>query len=276
MTGVAAARPQPDPITSTPMQRAEGHTSGVTTLPDKPAPLAQWLLGELRTRANPDNVAGMARFGISSENTLGVTVADVRALAREAKRSLGRDKAAHLELAKLLWASGVHEACIMAAVLTPPKLMTRELAESWVLDLDSWDTCDQLCGNVLWATEFAWELPAAWAARPETFVKRAGFVVITQLAGKDKAVPDESFAPMLLLVAEHCTDERNDVKKGVNWALRAVGKRSRECHAMAVECGERILAEHPGSRSARWIARDALRELRSVPVRKRLGLAQEP
>ena len=257
------------------VQLAKGHTSGVTALPDRPAPLAEWLLGELQARANPDNVAGMARFGISSEGTLGVTVADVRALAREAKRSLGRDKPAHLELAKVLWASGVHEARIMAAVLAPPKLVTRELAESWVLDLDSWDTCDQLCGNVLWATEFAWELPAAWAARPETFVKRAGFVVITQLAGKDKAASDERFAPMLELVAAHCTDERNDVKKGVNWALRAVGKRSRGCHAMAVECGERILAEHPGSRSARWIARDALRELRSDAVRKRLGLVEE-
>jgi len=247
----------------------------VTTLPDSPAPLAEWLLGELRSRANAENVAGMARFGISSEGTLGVTMVDVRGLARDAKRALGREKVAHLELARLLWASGVHEARIMAAVLTPPTLMTRELAEGWVLDIDSWDTCDQLCGNVLWATEFAWELPAAWASRPETFVKRAGFVVITQLAVKDKAAPDEAFAPMLELVVEHCTDERNDVKKGVNWALRQVGKRSPGCHRMAVECGERILELHPESRSARWIAHDALRELRSDAILQRLSVTGE-
>jgi len=245
----------------------------MTPLPDTPKPLAAYLLGELRRLANPDNVAGMARFGISSVGTLGVTVADVRALARDAKRSLGRDKPAHHELAKLLWASGVHEARIMATVVDPPALMTRELAESWVLDLDSWDTCDGLCGNLLVATDFAWELPFAWAGRPEVFVKRAGFVMAAQLAHKDKKAADEDFAPLLELVVREATDERNDAKKGANWALRQIGKRSAGCHAMAVRTAERILELHPESRSARWIAKDALRELRSDAVRERLGIA---
>ncbi len=250
-----------------------GHTQGVTGPPDTPAPLAAYLLDALRARANPDNVAGMARFGISTAGTLGVTVADVRALARDGTRALGRDKTAHHELAIALWASGVHEARIMATVIEPPSLMTRDLAESWVLDLDSWDTCDGLCGNVLWATDFAWELPGAWACRPELFVKRAAFVVAAQLGVKDKKAADEAFEPLLNLVKRECTEERNDAKKGINWALRQIGKRSVRCHAMAVEAAEQILVEHPDSRSARWIARDALRELRSEAVLTKLGLA---
>ncbi len=247
-------------------------------LPSTPAPLAAALLSELEQRADPDNVAGMARFGISSVGTLGVTVAAVRELARDGKRALGRDPSAHHELAALLWASGVHEARIMAAVVDVPELVTYEQAESWALDLDSWDTCDQLCGNLLWRVGFAWDLPGAWAARTETFVKRAGFVVATQLAVKDKRAEDERFLPLLELVEQEAADERNDVKKGVNWALRQIGKRSSGLNAAAVACGERILAQAPprggtpAEAAARWVARDALRELRSDAVRRRLGI----
>jgi 3-methyladenine DNA glycosylase AlkD len=243
--------------------------------PDNAPEIAERLLSELRDRANTENVAGMARFGISSAGTLGVSMVDVRALARDAKRALGRDKPAQHQLAGLLWSSGVHEARIMATVLEPPTLMTRELADSWVLDIDSWDTCDQLCGNCLWATSFAWELPAAWTARPETFVKRAGFVMIVQLNHKLKDSTDEAFVPFLEMIVREATDERNDVKKGANWALRQIGKRTARGNAMAVEIAKRILDLYPDSRSARWIARDALRELGSDAVRRRLGLAEQ-
>jgi len=242
-----------------------------TDLPSNPPALAERLLGELRAHANADNVAGMSRFGISTVGTLGVTMPLVRGLARDAKRALGRDKPAIHELATLLWRSGVHEARIMATVLEVPELVTREQAESWALDLDSWDTCDQLCGNTLWRVPFAWELPDAWCGRAEAFVKRAGFVVAVQLF-KDKSAVEDRYLPFLALIERECTDERNDVKKGVNWALRQIGKNGVALNAAAIECAERILAEHPDSASARWIARDALRELRSDAVRKRLGL----
>lgn len=238
-----------------------------------PVDIAAGLVERLRADANPSNVAGMARYGISSEGTLGVTMPTVRGIAAETKRALGRDRQARHDVALALWASGVHEARIMAAVLDEPSLVTREQAERWVLDLDSWDTCDQLCGNLLWRVDFAWDLPAAWTPRPETFVKRAGFVVATQLAVKDKTAADDRFVPFLEMVALECTDERNDVRKGANWALRQIGKRNASLNERAIATGERILAEHPQSSSARWIARDALRELRSDAVRARVGIA---
>lgn len=249
-----------------------------TGLPAEPAPLAERLLGELALLADPDNVAGMARFGISVAGTLGVPVAQVRGLAREAKRSLAQDPDHLHELAALLWGSGVHEARIMAAILDAPALVTREQAEAWALDLDSWDTCDQLCGNLLWRVDFAWRLPPEWTTRRETFVKRAGLVVIAQLAVKDKKAPDTEIVGLLDLVESGAFDERNDVKKAASWALRQVGKRSATCHGPAVACAERVLARVPSrggtaaESAARWVARDALRELRSQSVLNRLRL----
>jgi len=246
------------------------------TLPREPALLAAALLARLSALANPANVDGMARYGISRVGTLGASMPQVRGLARDARRVLGKDADARHATALALWESGVHEARIMAAVLDDPALVTRAQAESWALDLDSWDTCDQLCNNLLWATPFAWDLPAEWAGRPETFVKRAGFVVITQLAVKDKGAPDGCFLPFLGLIVRECTDERNDVKKGVNWALRQIGKRSAGLHPLAIATGERILSVHADSAPARWIARDALRELRGPAVLERLGIATAP
>lgn len=233
--------------------------------------ICQRVVAELKSQANPDNVAGMQRYGISPVGTLGVTMPVVRGLARDAKRELRRDKPALHDLALALWASGIHEARIMATVLEVPELVDRAQAESWALDLDSWDTCDQLCGNLLWRVSYAWELPDAWCGRTETFVKRAGFVVAVQLF-KDKSAEEDRYLPFLRLIERECTDERNDVKKGVNWALRQIGKNGPALNAAAIESAERILARHPDSKSARWIARDALRELRSDAVRARLGL----
>ena len=249
-----------------------------TDLPSDPTRLASALLKALQQHANPDNVAGMKRFGISTAGTLGVSMVEVRSLAGEAKRALGRDPQALHELASGLWGSGIHEARIMAAVLDAPALVTRAQAESWALDLDSWDVCDQLCGNLLWRTAFAWQLPADWAGRNETFVRRAGLVVITQLAVKDKKAGDAAVASLLDEVDEAAFDERNDVKKAASWAIRQVGKRSPTCHGAAVECAERILARVPerggtaAEAAARWAARDALRELRSPAVLGRLRL----
>ena len=235
--------------------------------------LAEKLLAGLRSNANAENVAGMARFGISSEGTLGVSMPTVRELARDAKRELGRDPNARHELAAALWGSGVHEARILAALVDAPQLVTDEQMEAWAADLDSWDTCDQLCINLFRLAPLAWDKAAEWPGREPEFVKRAGFVLGATLAVHAKKEPDDRFLPLLALSERECTDGRNAVKKAVNWQLRQIGKRSALLNAAAIASCERILAEHPDSAAARWVARGALRELRSDAVRARLGVA---
>jgi 3-methyladenine DNA glycosylase AlkD len=238
-----------------------------------PSLLAAELLGELQTLANPTNVAGMARFRISSEGTLGVSMPVVRGLAREVTRTLGRRNAiARHELAALLWSSGVHEARIMAALVDAPALVGEAQAEAWAADLDSWDVCDQLCLNLLRLTPLAWQKAIEWTSRPEEYVKRAGFALGATLTVHDKLAPDADFLPLLAADEREATDERNMVKKALNWQLRCIGKRNPALNAAAIAIAERILERYPQSRSARWIARDALRELRGNAVRARLGL----
>jgi 3-methyladenine DNA glycosylase AlkD len=149
--------------------------------------------------------------------------------------------------------------------------VTPEQADAWVADLDSWDVCDQLQGLFV-PTPFAYDKAREWAGRDEEFVKRAGFVLMCALAVHDKKAPDEHLIAFLPLAEREAADERNYVKKAVNWTVRQIGKRSPECNSAAIHTAEKILSDHPDSGAARWIARDALRELRSEPVRRRLGL----
>jgi 3-methyladenine DNA glycosylase AlkD len=243
-------------------------------VPSTPAAVAAEILASLRAHGNPDNVAGMARYGISAAGTLGVSVPTVRAMARDAKKRLGRDPLAHHELAAALWASGVHEARLMATLVDAPALVGEDQMEAWANDLDSWDICDGLCSNLLRRTALAWQKAAEWPSRDEQFVKRAGFVLGATLAVHDKSAADARFLPLLALAEREATDERNFVKKAVNWQVRQVGKRSATLNETAISSCVRILAEHPESRSARWVARDALRELRSEAVRQRLSTAR--
>ena len=242
------------------------------TTPAAPVGLAKQILTALRARANPDNVTGMARYGITTDNALGVPVPFMRTFAREARKQLGRDKAAWHELAALLWAAEVHEARITATLVDVAELVDEGQMETWALDIDSWDICDQATNNLFRETAPAWPKAAEWPGRPEEFVKRAGFVLGASLAVHDKAADDCGFLPLLALALRESTDERNMVKKAVNWQIRQIGKRSATLNAAAIETCERILATHPESKAARWIARDALRELRSAAVRARLGL----
>jgi len=228
------------------------------------------IVEELRALANPANADGMARYGISSEGTLGVPMPALRGIARDLRPSRRTDPGGAHVLAGELWASGVHEARILAALVDVPALVTRAQAESWACDLDSWDVCDQLCGNLLDKTPFAYELAAAWAGRDEPFVKRAGFVLMTQLAVHDKRAADGPFLGFLELVEREACDERNFVKKAVNWALRQIGKRNGDLWRAAVATAERL--RQSGSRAARWVASDALRELTGPAVRERLGV----
>ncbi|MFT4110234.1 DNA alkylation repair protein [Propionicimonas sp.] len=240
--------------------------------PPDPATLAASLLARLVAMRNPDNVAGMARFGINPEGTLGVPVTALRGIAKEQRPLRRNDPVAAHRVAALLWDSGIHEARILAGLIDVPALVTRAQADAWASDLDSWDVCDQLCA-LFASTAFARELVAGWTAAEEEFVKRAGFVVACTLTVHDKAADDRSIAGFLVPVEREATDARNSVKKAVNWTLRQVGKRSSGCHSAAIASAERILAAHPDSPAARWIARDALRELRSDAVLRRVGRA---
>jgi 3-methyladenine DNA glycosylase AlkD len=211
------------------------------------------LISALQAQANPVNVAGMARFGINPAGTLGVSVGEIRKLARKA--------GCNHTLALQLWASEIHEARILATIVDEPARVTRRQMESWARGFDSWDVCDHACQNLFWQTPHAWEMAVRWArARPE-YVRRAGFALIAQLASKASERDEARLEACLALIAEAATDERNFVKKAVNWALRAIGKRNARLRKLAVATAEEIRGLD--SRSARWIAADALRELRA-------------
>jgi len=213
---------------------------------------ARELLSVLRAHANPANVAGMARYGINSKGTLGVPIPVLRKLAKEAGRS-------H-EVAAELWASGIHEARILATLIDDPARATGRQMERWVGDLDSWDVCDQACQNLFRYTACAFAKAEKWARARREFVRRAGFSLMAGLAVKARTASDAQFEAFLPLIAEAAVDERNMVKKAVNWALRAIGKRNSALRAKAIATAEEI--GNLDSRAARWVASDALRELR--------------
>jgi 3-methyladenine DNA glycosylase AlkD len=218
------------------------------------------ILGRLRTLADPEAVKGMARFGINPERTLGVSMPAIRKLARD----IGRDHG----LAQALWETGVHEARILAGLIDEPALVTEEQMERWAGDFDSWDVCDQVVMGLFDRTPFAYDMALDWSRREEEFVRRAGFALMASLAVHDKKAPDERFLPFLAAIVKGSGDDRNFVKKAVNWALRQIGKRSMALHGPAVRTAKEIAAS--GTRSGRWIAADALRELQSAGVESRL------
>ncbi len=222
---------------------------------------ADEVISRLKSLANPDNVAGMARYGINPEGTLGVSVPTLRGMAKE----IGRDR----ELALELWATGLHEARILAAYIDDPARVTKEQMESWVADFDSWDVCDQVCGNLFDRAPLAYEKAIEWSGRGEEFVKRAGFALMAWLPVHDKKAPDDEFLRFLPIIERGAGDERNFVKKAASWALRNIGKRSRRLNGAAIACASRICEQE--SKAARWIGADALRELQSEKVQKRLG-----
>lgn len=212
---------------------------------------ARELLDNLKAHANPANVAGMARYGINPKGTLGVFIPVIRGLAKKAGRS-------H-ELAAELWESGVHEARILAALVDNPARVTRRQMDRWVRDLDSWDVCDQVCSNLFRYTPFAFAKAAEWARAKPEFVRRAGFSLIAGLAVKAKDASDERFEAFFPLIAQAAVDDRNMVRKTVNWALRQIGKRNARLRKLAIARAEEV--RNLDSRAARWIASDALREL---------------
>ncbi len=219
------------------------------------------VLGQLQGLARPGGREGMARFGINPERALGVRIPDIRRLARE----LGSDHA----LALALWRTGVHEARILASMVADPARVTERLMESWVRGFDSWDVCDQVCGNLFDRTAAGRAKSIEWAGRDQEFVKRAGFAIMAWRAVHDRDVADADFLELLEVIEREANDPRNFVKKAASWALRQIGKRNRSLNRSAVRVAKR-LAEKGESSAALWVGRDALRELTSEAVRARL------
>ena len=218
------------------------------------------LLKRLETLANPEAVKGMARYGISSKNTYGVSIPNLRNMAKEV--------GVNHDIAHQLWVSGIHEARILASMIDDPKLVNEGQLEKWVSDFDSWDVCDQVCMNLFEKSPLACRKIVEWSRREEEFVRRAAFALIACLAWHDKEAEDEKFIKLFPLIIQGATDERNFVKKAVNWALRNIGKRNLNLNKAAVNTAKEI--QRLDSKAARWIASDTIRELESEAVQRRL------
>ncbi|HQV26746.1 MAG TPA: DNA alkylation repair protein [Thermoflexales bacterium] len=224
------------------------------------APLST-VVAQLHAAANPANRAEMARVGIVGAQRLGVSVPAMRRIAK----AIGRDHA----LALALWKTGIADARIVASMIADPAKLSERDMEAWALDFDSWDVVDQVCSNLFDKTPFARRKIQEWSTRSEEYVKRAAFVLIACVVWHDKNAPDAEFIAWLPLIAGAASDERNFVRKAVNWALRNIGKRNAALNRAAVSTAEQI--QRQDSKAARWIAADALRELRSDAVRQRLA-----
>ena len=209
------------------------------------------VVSKLKSLKNQRNIDGMARFGIRGKNILGVPKPRLDQIAR----TLGKDH----DLAQRLWNSKIHEARILAALTDIPSEVTSVQMEKWVKDFDSWDICDQVCGHLFDRTAFAIDKAKLWSRRKREFEKRAGFVLMAGMAVHDKKASDNLFLSFLPTLRREAWDERNFVKKAVNWALRQIGKRNRRLNRAAIAEARRI--QKQGWSSARWIAADALREL---------------
>ena len=185
------------------------------------------VLERLKEKARPDQLEGMARYGMAIEQRLGVSIPDLRKLAKE----LGMDH----ELALRLWQTGTAEARIAAAMIDDPSKVTETQMEDWVKDINSWDVCDQVCMNLFEKTPLAWNKINDWSSREEEFVKRTAFSLIACLAWHDKKAKDENFLELLPIITWGSTDERNFVKKAVNWALRNIGKRNQNPYKAVID-----------------------------------------
>jgi 3-methyladenine DNA glycosylase AlkD len=218
------------------------------------------VLKRLNAAARPDQLKDMAKFGMAVERRLGISIPNLRKLAKE----VGKNH----DLALALWKTRIAEAMILASMIDNPKQLTEAQMEDWVIGFDSWDVCDQVCDNLFDKLPLAWAKTIDWAEREEEFVKRSAFSLIAYLACHDKQANDEKFIGLLPVIIQQSLDERNFVKKAVNWALRSIGKKNLNLNQAAINAAKEI--QRLDSRTARWIASDALRELESEAVQRRL------
>jgi 3-methyladenine DNA glycosylase AlkD len=213
------------------------------------------IIAQLKQKSNPKYLAGMKLFGIDDQHALGIPVPELRKIARGIKT----DHALALEL----WKINIHEARLLASMIADPKLFTEKQADSWAKDFNSWDICDQVCGNLLDKTTFAISKALEYSAGEEEFIKRAGFVLMAEYAVHNKTATDDTFIAFLPIIEREAWDDRNFVKKAVNWALRQIGKRNNCLKGHAIEAARRILLQN--SKPAKWIASNALNELSGKP-----------
>lgn len=219
------------------------------------------ILKKLNKLSNPKNIEGMSRFGIRPKTKiLGVPLNLLRPFSKEIKKDHS--------LALQLWKTNIHEARHLAAMIDIPEEVTEEQFNSWTEDFDSWDICDQCCSNLFDKTPFAWSKIIEFSKRNEEFVKRTAFTLMAALAVHDKKAEDAKFISFFPIIKREATDERNYVKKAVNWALRQIGKRNLNLNKEAIIVANEI--KEMDSRAAKWIAADALRELTNKKVQNRL------
>ena len=224
-------------------------------MPTKVQTDAESIIALLKQQADAKYLAGMRRFGIDNQRALGVKIPEVRKIAKAYKKG-------H-ELAQQLWATGIHEARIMASMVDDPARVTEKQIDDWTMDFYSWDLCDQVCGNLFDRTAFAVDKAIEFSLREEEYVKRAGFVLMAEYAIHNKKATNEVFMQFFPATEREAYDDRNFVKKAVNWALRQIGKRNSILKIEAVDTARRILAQD--GKAAKWIASNALAELLSRP-----------
>ena len=229
---------------------------GVTDLKSR----CESILLKMASLGSPRGIAMMKHFGITGVRAFGLSAPKLHRLAKE----IGRDHA----LAEALWRTGIHDAHHLAALVDEPSCVTEKQMERWARDFNSWDVVDTCCCYLFLYTPFAWKKAVEWSGRPEEFIKRAAFSQMAYLAQHDKRAPDNRFLRLLPILRREANDKRNFVRKAVNWALRQIGKRNLALNRRAIAEGKKIRALN--TPSARWIAADALRELQSEAVRRRL------
>ncbi len=223
------------------------------------------IIKQLESLSSVKNKAGMARFGINTERAYGITIKDLRKLANRIKRN-------HV-LAQQLWDSGMHEARILASMVDEPELVTEQQVECWASDFNSWDLVDQCCLNLFSKTKFAYSKCFDFSKRREEFIKRTAFALMACLAWQKNSMLDSKLEKFFPIIIRQSVDDRNFVKKAVNWALRQLGKRNRQLNKKAIAAARAI--QKLNAPSAQWIAKDALRELTGDALKKRFSSKQE-
>ena len=222
------------------------------------------IMRELRALSDPAKIADLERYAIKTPKAFGIRAPELKAFARELKKLVKDRHATALEL----WDTGNYDARAIAFLIDDPKKVTTAQMDAWATDFDNWATVDGACGYLFCRTPFAYDKVLEWCDRDEEFVKRAAFSLIAYLAVHDKKAPDEKLAAFLPVIENHSDDDRNFVRKAVNWALRQIGKRNLQLNKLAIQTAERI--KQQGSKPARWIAADALRELKNEKILARL------
>ena len=215
----------------------------------------------IKSQSDPEALKGQSRFGITAQNNYGVSINKLRPFAKK----IGKDHKLALEL----WKTKIHEARLLATMIDEPEKVMDNQIEKWVKDFNSWDICDQCCSNLFDKTEFAYKKVFEWSKSKEEFVKRAGFVLMATLSVHDKKTGNKEFEKFIPVIRRESKDERNYVRKAVNWALRQIGKRNASLNKKAIEAAKQIYKSE--SKTAKWIATDALKELTSQQVLSRIA-----